>query len=94
MGLEAPVLPGCSHIDVCCNRYYWSWEIKRRWSLNRENLRVTPNSKLLTQGIDSKPEELDSRLLLFFFNYVTLQSFVLSWCQSLHLLSENDSLPA
>lgn len=86
MGLDAPVLPGDNCIDVCCNKYCWSWEIQSRWSLNRENLRVTLNSKLLTQVIDSELEELDSRLLLF-FNYVTLQSFVLSWCQSLHLLS-------
>lgn len=44
--------------------------------------------------IDSKLEEQDSRLLFFFLNYVTVEPFVLSWCQSLHLLSGNDPSPA
>lgn len=87
-GLYAPVFLGnsCSCIDVCCNKYYLSWETKSRWFLNRDNLKVPL--------IASKLEELDSSLL---FppptprpnpRSVTLKLFVLSQCQSLHLLSE------
>lgn len=79
VGLYAPVFLGSSCIDICCNKYYLSWETKSRWFLNRENLRVPL--------INSKLGELNSSLL-FPPGPVTLKLFVLSLCQSLHLLSD------
>lgn len=79
VGLYAPVFLGSSCIDVCCNKYCLSWETKSRWFLNRDNLRVPL--------IASKLGELDPSLL-FPPGSVTLKLFVLSRCQSLHLLSE------